>query len=257
MIVVVLAGAGVRAHAVPAPTPTPAGISSADGSIPSSVRATVRRGSLAVTLSVAPVNIGPARFVADVRDHGRALLDAQVGIRLSMPAWSTFGAPALATTPCSGGYCATGTLQALGRWRAVVLVREQGSPLVAAVPFDLMNGANARFLFAQPADTRFGPASVTLAQTARGPSSLRVLLRPGLQVRALLSMPNMLSMGTATYRAMSLSGGWYGLSFQFAMTGVNQILLQARTPGGWATARTLLYDVDGAGRGSLLTNTAS
>lgn len=216
----------------------------------------MRRESLAVTLGVAPVDVGVAHFVATVRAHGHTLHDARVRIRLSMPAWpATFGTALLATTPCAGGYCGTGTLRALGRWRAVVLVRARGSAGVAAVPFDLMNGANARFLFAQPADTRFGPASVTLAQTPRGASTLRVLLRAGLRVRAVLSMPNMLSMGTAVYGARHAAGGWYTLSLSFAMTGVNQIVLQVRTAGGWATARTLLYDVAGDGRASLLTNT--
>jgi hypothetical protein len=161
----------------------------------------------------------------------------------------------LTAAPCAGGYCGTGTLQALGRWRVVVLVRERGSAVDAAIPFDVMNGANARFLFAQPPDTRFGPAIVTLAQALRGASTLRVLLRPQLRVRAVLSMPNMHSMGSAVYGGQPTAGGWYRLRFAFPMTGVNQLVLQVRTSGGWTTARTLLYDVDGVGRASLLTNT--
>jgi hypothetical protein len=68
-------------------------------------------------------------------------------------------------------------------------------------------------------------------------------------------MPNMLSMGTAVYHAEPSAGGWYAIPFTFSMTGVNQLLIQVQTTGNWEMVRTLLYDVDGVGRATLLTNT--
>jgi hypothetical protein len=118
-----------------------------------------------------------------------------------------------------------------------------------------MNGAHARFLFAQRPDTRFGPASVLLTRLPQGDSVLRVHLRAGLSVRAALDMPNMLSMGAAAYAAQPEGNGWYRVSLAFPMTGVYQVVLQVRTRGGWQPVRTLLYDADSAGNATLLTNT--
>jgi hypothetical protein len=109
----------------------------------------------------------------------------------------------------------------------VRLPDRSGGPL--CLPFDVLNGANARFLFAQPPDRRFGRAKVRLARVADGSSILRGCLRPHLAVRAVLAMPNMRSMGTAVYAASQLPQGWYGVALAFPMTGVTQIVLEVRT----------------------------
>jgi hypothetical protein len=179
-------------------------------------------------------------------------------MRLSMPAQPIFGTTPVVLTACGKDFCGQGNLQALGRWHVEVLVRSRKRPAtVRDVPFDLMNGANARFLFSLPPDTRFGPATVTLGRVPDGSALLRVLLRPNLVVRAMASMPNMASMGTASYPVESQANGWYSVSLAFPMTGVEQLLLQVRGSQGWQTARILLYDVDSAGNASLLTNTAT
>ena len=201
-----------RATPLAAPTAAPS-LPSPDGPIPPAIRTTVHRGLLAVTLMVTPVDVGPARFVATVKERDRLVTDGHVRIQLSMPAQPVFGSVMLNTARCADGYCGQGTLQALGRWRVDVRVRLRdmsGGPI--SIPFDVMNGANARFLFAQPPATRFGPATVMLARAADGSSVLHVHLRPGLTVRAVLDMPNMLSMGIAVYPASPLPRGWYGVS---------------------------------------------
>jgi hypothetical protein len=84
-----------------------------------------------------------------------------------------------------------------------------------------------------------------------------VQLRPGLSVRAVLMMPNMLSMGSAVYAARTQPRGRYAVSLAFPMTGVMQVTLQVQTPDGWRSVCTLLYDADSAGKATLITNTPS
>ena len=96
---------------------------------------------------------------------------------------------------------------------------------------------------------------VTLSQLPQRTSDLRVHLRSGLSVRAVMAMPNMLSMGTTSYHAQPLPGGWYHIWLVFSMPGVTQLKLQVREPRGWHTVRTLFYDVGSAGTAALLTNT--
>lgn len=86
---------------------------------------------------------------------------------------------------------------------------------------------------------------------------LRVHLRAGLTARAVVDMPNMLSMGSASYAAQPLAHGWYGVSLAFPMTGVTQMVLQVHAQSGWWPVRTLLYDVDSAGNATPITNTPS
>jgi hypothetical protein len=254
-----LTGASVHRSAMHPATPTAvSALWSPDGPMPPAIHATVRRRLLAVTLLVTPVGVGPARFVATVKQRDRLVSAGYVRLALSMPTQPVFGTAMLDATRCATGYCGQGTLQALGHWRVAVLVRlphRSGSP--TTIPFDFMNGANARFLFAQPPDTRFGPATALLARAADGSSVLRVRLRPGLAVRAVLEMPNMLSMGTAVYAASPWPQGWYGVSLAFPMAGVTQVVLEVRVRRGWQPVRTLLYDVDSAGHATLLTNTPS
>jgi hypothetical protein len=234
-------------------------LSSPDGPVPPAIRTTIHKGLFAVTLLVTPVDVGPVRFVATVTERARRVTDGQVRIQLTMPAQPGFGRALLETVPCAAGYCAQGTFQALGRWRVDVLVRlphRSGGPL--RVPFDVLNGANARFLFAQPPDARFGPATVRVARVADdGSSVLQIRLRPHLAVRAVLAMPNMRSMGTAIYSASARPQGWYGVALAFPMAGVTQVVLEVRTRRGWYPVRTLLYDVGSSGQATLLTNTPS
>jgi hypothetical protein len=249
---------GASVHRTAAHPTAASALSSPDGPIPPAIRTTVHRGLLAVTLLVTPVDVGPARFVATVKERGRRVTDGRVRIQLSMPAQPDFGRALLDTARCGAGYCGRGALQALGRWRVDVLVRlhdRSGGPI--SIPFDVMNGANARFLFAQPPDTRFGPATVMLERAADGSSFLRVRLRHGLAVRAVLAMPNMRSMGTAVYAASPLPQGWYGASLAFPMAGVTQVVLEVRARRGWQPVRTLLYDVGSTGNATLLTNSPS
>ncbi len=234
--------------------PAAPAISSPDGPVPAAIRATVHRGRLALTLMVTPVDVGPARFVVSVKDGGRPVHDAQVRIRLSMPAQPVFGSTMPDAARCAGNYCAQGTLQALGRWRVDVRVRlrePRAAPI--GIPFDLMNGAYARFLFAEPPDKSFGPATVTLTRSDDGSSELQVRLRPRLTVRAVLDIPNMRSMGTAVYAASPLPHGRYAVSLAFPMAGVSQVVIQVQANGRWHTVHTLLYDVDSAGQATLLT----
>jgi hypothetical protein len=239
--------------------PTAAGtVSSPDGPVPAAIHAMVRRGSLAVTLAVSPLDVGAVRFVASVEANGKPVTADRVRLRLSMPSQPIFGVAILKTTLRDGRYRGQGQLQALGRWHVDVLMCPSGIKAACpSVPFDLMNGANARFLFAQPPDTRFGPASVALTRAPEGGSTLRVHLRAGLAVRAIMDMPNMLSMGAARLGAQPQAHGWYGVSLAFPMTGVARVVLQVHTPTGWQAIRTLLYDVDSAGNATPLTNTQS
>jgi len=241
----------------PPPTATVAPLlSSPDGPVPLQARATVSRHLLSVDLAVSPVDVGPARFVAVVRARGRLVTDARVQLRLSMPAQPVFGVVTLPTSRCEDGYCGQGQLQALGRWHIEVLVRRTGhSGVSGTIPFDLLDGANARFLFAQRPDTRYGPATVSLSRAADGSSQVQVRLRPGLTVRAVGTMPDMGSMGTAVYDATPAAPGFYTVSLAFSMTGVDQLTLQVRDGSGWRPVRTLLYDVDSKGGAVLLTNT--
>lgn len=233
-------------------------LSSPDGPVPPAIHATVRRGPVTVALTVAPVDVGTARFRAGVWVGGHVLSGGRVRFTLAMPAQPVFPKTVIVATACHGGYCGQGQLPALGRWHLDTLVcppRQQRG--CARIPFDFMNGANASFLFAQPPDMRFGSASVILTRVPQDASTLRLRLRPGLTVRALVAMPNMLSMGAATYAAWPQTHGWYGISLLFPMTGVTRITLQVRTAGGWLPVRTLLYDVDSAGNAELITATVS
>ena len=255
---------GVRAGspvATPLPPPTPSLVpilSSPDGPVPVQARAAVSRGTLSIDLTVSPVDLGPARLVAVIRARRTLVTDAQVLFHLSMPAQPGFGAATLPATRCGDGYCAQGQLQALGRWRIEVLVRHAGNPeRSGTIPFDLLDGANAHFLFAQPPDTRYGPATVSLSRASDGSSLLQIRLRPGLSVRAVGTMPDMGSMGTAVYDATAAGSGLYTVSLAFAMTGVESLTLQVREGLLWRSVRTLLYDVDSKGGAVLLTNTPS
>lgn len=233
-------------------------LSMPDGPIPRSIDTHVRRGQLIVDLTVAPVNIGPAQFRASVFEGNRPITGATVSMRLSMPSQPSLGLSVLATKRCSGGFCAQGTLQALGRWRVEVTVRQPDAmATVQNVPFDLLNGANARFLFSQPPNTQFGPATVRLTRVGDGSSLLRIQLHRNLKVRGVVLMPNMQSMGSANYPFEASANDWYSASLAFPMTGVEQLTVQARVRQEWKTVRTLLYDVDSEGNATLLTNTAS
>lgn len=238
---------------------TAAGVSSPDGPIPPTIQTTVHRGPLAITLRVAPVDVGPVRLVLSLARGTRPISGARVDLALSMPSQPAFGVTRLRMTPCTAGYCGQGSFSALGRWHVALQIHlprlARGRVMLLRVPFNVLNGANARFLFAQPPDTRLGPATVQLMRIADGSSVLTVRLRPHLTVRAVLDMPNMRSMGSAVYAATAQSGGRYAVSLAFPMAGVTQIVLQARGRAGWRPVRTLLYDVGSNGAATLITTT--
>jgi hypothetical protein len=245
-----------KAPPVPSKTDTLIAASTPDGPVPAAIHTTVRRGSVAVALTISPIDVGVSRFVAVVQVAGRRLTAQHLRLRLSMPSQPLFGVATLTALPCAAGYCSQGQLPALGRWHVAVRVCGQGGATgCTGIPFDFMNGANARFLFAQPPDRRYGPATVTLSQLPQHTSDLRVHLRSGLSVRAVMAMPNMLSMGTASYRAQPRPGGWYHVWLVFSMPGVTQLTFQVQEARGWRTVRTLFYDVGSAGTATLLTNT--
>jgi len=237
---------------------TPAALSSPEGSVPPAIQAMIRRGPIVVRLTITPADLGTARIHARVWVNGRVLQTGGIRFMLSMPSQPIFPRAILAAAKCHGGYCARGELQALGRWQLEVLVCPRNPRgTCAPIIFDFMNGANARFLFARPPDTRFGSAEVNLTREPQGSSILRVHLRPALTVHAVVAMPNMPSMGTAYYAAGPQPHGWYAVSLSFPMTGVTEVRLQVWIRGVWRTVRTLLYDVDSAGGAQLITTTAS
>jgi hypothetical protein len=234
-------------------------LSSPDGPIPPAIQTTIHRGILAVTLRMAPLDVGPVHVVVSLTRGGRRVTDARVRLILSMPAQPAFGPTVLRDAPCRAGYCGQGTLGALGRWHVEVLVqvpsRPRGPGTTLRLPFDVLNGANARFLVARPPDTRFGPATVHLTRAGDGSYLLQVRLRPHLTVRAVLDMPNMSSMGRAVYAATALAEGWYGVPVAFPMPGVTQVVLEVRAMARWLPVRILLYDSGSGGRATLLTGT--
>lgn len=238
---------------------TEAAVSSPDGPIPPAIQTTVHRGPFALTLRVAPVAVGPVRLVLSLARGTRPISGARVALVLSMPAEPAMGVTRERMSPCRAGYCGQGSFSALGRWHVALQIglprRVGGQAVLLRVPFDVLNGANARFLFAQPPDTRWGPATVQLVRRADGSSALTVRLRPHLAVRAVLDMPNMQSMGSAVYAATAQSGGRYVVSLAFPMAGVTRIVLEARGRAGWRPVRTLLYDVGSGGVVTLLTTT--
>lgn len=241
-------------------SPTPAApmatgaLTSPEGLVPAAIHATVGREPLTVALAVTPVDVGAARFIVQVWRNGRVLRNGRLRFILSMPAQPVFPKTAVAATACHEGYCGQGQLRALGRWHLDVRVCPPGPPRnCVTFPFDFMNGANARFLFAEPPDPRFGSAAVIFSRVPQGASTLRIHLRPGIAVRAVATMPNMRDMGTAVYGARPQTHGWYGISLFFPMTGVTRMIFQARAPAGWLPIRTLWYDVDSAGDARLIT----
>jgi hypothetical protein len=163
------------------------------------ISATRSVGTLAVTLTIDPAAVGPARFTARVRERGSMVANGQVRIKLSVPGDPALGAAFIEGSRSGPGYMGRGDLVQVGRWRADVLVRTPSDPLdFRDVPFDFTVGPDAAFL--GPAATRMpaGPANVRFRQTPGGPASLAVRLRAGLQVRYAVAMAGM---GTAYYPA--------------------------------------------------------
>ena len=76
---------GASVHRTAAHPTAASALSSPDGPIPPAIRTTVHRGLLAVTLLVTPVDVGPARFVATVKERGRLVTDGRVRPRLPSP----------------------------------------------------------------------------------------------------------------------------------------------------------------------------
>jgi hypothetical protein len=115
-----------------------------------------------------------------------------------------------------------------------------------------MNGSRAAFLLPDVPNRAFGRATVTLSPAADGWWILGIDLRAGLSVRAVADMPNMSSMGSAALTFRRQRSGRYAVTLSFPMTGVERIRIQVMARGQWQDVRVLLYDVDSAGRASLI-----
>jgi hypothetical protein len=98
-----LTGASVHHSATHPAAPTAASaLWSPDGPIPPAIHATVRRSLLAVTLLVTPVGMGPARFVATVKERDRRVSDGcWHRPRTAHPSCGSTSVLALRCAPCS------------------------------------------------------------------------------------------------------------------------------------------------------------
>jgi YVTN family beta-propeller protein len=245
-----VASAGAGATAVPTTVPVL--------TTPASIQSEVKKGALDVILTITPPAVGKATFFTTFREHGAAVTDAQVRVRLSMPSNSSLGNVFVETTPTGGGYRGQGDLVLTGHWRADVLVRTHSDPLeFRDVPFDFVVGPGATFLNAAPINTSYGPATVTLTQPKSAPASLSVRLRSGLQVRFEVEMLGMPGMGSDDYPASPTANGAYRGTIVFPMAGVTRVAIQVQAGGVWRVVRVLLYDVDGAGVAHPLTSDAA
>jgi YVTN family beta-propeller protein len=223
-------------------------------SAPSSINATVQKGDLTVNLTIAPPAVGQAAFTAVVHENGKLVTDGQVRVKLSVPSNASLGYVFVETAPQNGGYVGKGDLALDGHWRADVMVRTRDDPTeFRDVPFDFEIGLSTSFLEAAPATSGYGPATVKLTPSQDGPATLTVKLRPGLTVRYEVLMLGMPGMGTADYPATPSSNGSYTGQLLFEMQGATSVLIQVQSGNTWKIARNLIYDVDAAGKPTLVT----
>jgi copper transport protein len=208
------------------------------------IAATGALGSLTVTLRVNPADVGQTQLTATVAEHGRAVPDGQVRIRLSMPATPTLGAAFVETAPAAGGYSGTGDLVQEGLWRADVLVRTHSDPgEFRDLPFVFLAGPEPTVLSAPTTDVRFGPATLRLSSTPGAAATLAVRLRPGLPVRYLITMPDMSPQANPLRPS---EDAWYRGLIVPPMEGYMNLAVQVQEGGSWHTVRMAVCEVDAA-----------
>ncbi len=231
-------GSGPAACAQPSPAP-------------GQIAATRVSGRLRVTLAIASPVLGATRLFVWIRPGGAANV-ASVRVKLGMPAYDTIPVSTVVLAPAPGGYAGSGDILALGHWHADIVLRSASSARVTIVPFDFLAGPGAGFLSLAPVPARYGPATIEFVQRADSTSTLRILLRPGLQVHFVMAMPSMPDMGTADLAMVGASGGWYAGHPYFAMSGVATVSVVVRDGSGWFLARRLIFDVNPSNRAKLL-----
>lgn len=207
------------------------------------IAATGRLGDLAVTLHVNPADVGQAQFTSTVSERGRSVSDAQVRIKLAMPSTPDLGVTFVEMTPGGGDYSGAGDLVQEGLWTADVLVRTRSDPQqFRDVPFAFVASPEAAFLSGPSADTRYGPATVRLQSPAGAGATLDIHLRPGLQARYTITMPDM---GPQQGALQAQPGGWYRGVLVPPMEGFMNLAIQVQRGSGWQTVRTLVCSVNG------------
>jgi hypothetical protein len=206
------------------------------------ISATRRSGAMEVSLRIDRPAVGSVRLFAAIREQGRVVRHARVRVVLSMPAFPMIQSAKIMMRPIAGGFAGSGAFLALGRWQAKLTVQAPDQP-ATVLSYNFLVGPNAGFLSLPALPARFGPATFTFAQGVQGDSTVRIRLRPGLNVRYELTMPSMPEMGKADFAMQPLSGGWYQGNPFFGMSGVTTIAIQVREAGGWRTARQALFDV--------------
>jgi copper transport protein len=201
-------------------------------------------GALAVNLQINPADVGQTQLTATVAEHGRAVTDGQVRVRLSMPANPDLGASFVETTPAAGSYSGTGDLVQEGLWRADVLVRTHSDPSeFRDVPFVFLASTEPALLSAPATDTHYGPATLRLSSAPGAAATLAVRLRPGLRVRSLITMPDM---SPQENDVQAEAGGWYRGAIVPPMEGYMNLAVQVWEGGAWHTVRMAVCQVDSA-----------
>jgi hypothetical protein len=199
-------------------------------------------GDLTVNLQVNPADTGQAQLTVHVAEHGQAVTDGQVRIKLSMPEQPGLGAAFVETSPSDGGYSGAGDIVQEGLWRADVLVRTHSDPgEFRDLPSIFVAGPEPSVLEAPTASTRYGPAILRLRSLPGAAARLEVRMRAGLRVRYLLTMPDM---SPQEIGAVPEAGGWYGGTLVPPMPGYMNLAVQVQEGAGWQTVRVTVGKVD-------------
>ena len=201
-------------------------------------------GDLSVNLQVNPADIGQAQITVHVTEHHRAVTNAQVRVKLSIPEQPALGAAFVETSPSNGGYSGSGDIVQEGLWQADVLVRTRDDPdEFRDLPVIFIAGPEPLVLDGPLTDPRYGPAILRLHSLPGAAARLEVRLHAGLQVRYLLTMPDMSPQQAA---AVPAAGGWYGGTLVPPMPGYMNLAVQIQEGNGWQTVRMAVCKVDDA-----------
>jgi copper transport protein len=207
------------------------------------IAAVSRLGDLTVNLQISPADIGQARLTVRVAEHGQAVTDGQVRIKLSMPEQPALGAAFVETSPLDGGYSGAGDIVQEGLWRADVLVRTRSDPdEFRDLPTIFVAGPEPSVLEGPVTNTQYGPAILRLRSRPGAAARLEVRMPAGLLVRFLLIMPDM---SPQEIGAVPEAGGWYSGTLVPPMPGYMNLAVQVREGGTWRTVRMTVCAVDG------------